>query len=816
MPTNPTNSTSLYKRILIPFILILLCEMHAWSQVTISGTITDKISYKPLSGANLSLSRDYISTFSDTGGHYVLPGVKSGSYQMKVSFMGYQTITKEVVVFKDTIINFEMETNIFLAEETNIIATRVQPKTPATFSMISANEIKTSDLGPDLSYILQSTPSVNVTSDGGTGIGYTGLSIRGSDLSRINVTLNGIPLNDAETQGVWFVDFPDLASSTENIQVQRGVGTSTNGPGAFGATVNIQSSSLNQEPHAELDASGGSFNTLKSAINFGTGILKNNIAAEGRVSFITSDGYIDRASSRLKSFFLSTGYFGKKTVFKLNVLSGTEKTYQAWEGVPKDSLATNRRYNPSGEYTDRNGNIVYYNNQTDNYQQDHYQLIFSQEIGKSININSAFGFTKGRGYYESYYQNQNLGDYGLENVIIGKDTIAKTDLINRKILDNDYYCFTFSGNYHWKDKLRVCLGGALSQYSGEHYGKIIWAQYASNGDSERNWYYSTGLKKDYNVFAKVNYNLFKPLNLFVDLQYRYVWHNIQGTLDNLNIIEQKHTFNFFNPKAGIYYDLTDKQSVYFSFGIANREPNRNNYEVADQDHIPSPERLYDYELGYSLKLNRFNAIVNFYYMNYLDQLVLTGQINNVGEAIMTNVDHSYRAGVEITTGARLCKWLEWNLTTTLSRNKIKSFKEFVDTYDSNFTFSGQVSKDLGETNLSFSPSLLLTNIFTFHPVPHLGISLNSKYVGDQYIDNTSSPDRKLHSFFIHGITAGYTVKTKWLQEIGFRLAVNNIFSYKYESNAWVYRYYYSGKPYEENGYFPQALVNFLFGISIKV
>ncbi len=805
-----------WKRIITSAFLFLFCGMCCLAQVSFSGIIREHDTGKPLSGGNLAVEKSYLSTFSDTNGHYSIRNIKPGTYILKVSYMGYQTIKKELRISKDTLINFEMITNVVLGEETNIIATRAQPKTPVTYSMLDAKEIKEANLGADLSYILQSTPSVNVTSDAGTGIGYTGISIRGSDLSRINVTLNGIPLNDAETQGVWFVDFPDLASSTENIQIQRGVGTSTNGPGAFGATINIQTSSLNQDPYAELNASCGSFNTLKSTFRFGTGIIKNKFSVDGRVSYLTSNGYIDRASARLKSFYISGGYFGKKTTLKFNVLSGIEKTYQAWEGVPKDSLATNRTYNPSGEYRDKNGNIVYYDNQTDNYQQDHYQILFSREFGKSFNINTDFDYTKGRGYYESYKPDQAFSSYRLENVVFGLDTITHTDLINRKFLDNDYYCVTFSGNYQRNQKIKISIGGAWSQYYGEHYGKVVWAQFASNGNISRNWYYSTGVKKDFNIFLKGNYQLMKKINLYADLQYRYVYHNIQGTLDNLNPIDQLHKFNFFNPKVGIYFDISNKQSAYFSFGIANREPNRNNYEVADKDHIPASEKLYDYELGYNLKLSWFNAGVNLYYMNYTDQLVLTGQINNVGEAIMTNVPESYRAGIEITTGAIIFKWLNWNLSATLSRNRIKSFTEYIDTYDSNYTFTGQVSNNLGETNLSFSPSILLTNVFTFHPIDKLSLSLTSKYVGDQNIDNTSSADRMLHTYFVNGFSAGYTVKTKWFQEIGFHLAINNLFSNKYESNAWIYRYYVNGQPYEDNGYFPQALINFLVGISIQI
>jgi iron complex outermembrane recepter protein len=800
--------------VLVAFTLFF--GISARGQISISGTIRESETGKQLPGANLTIDGSFLSSFSDGEGHYLIRIPRSIQLTLHVSYMGYQTLKKDLHPTHDTIVNFEMIPNVLLGEETNIVATRVQPKTPATYSTISAKEIRETNLGKDITYILQSTPSVVVTSDGGTGIGYTGINIRGSDLTRINVTLNGIPINDAETQGVWFVDLPDLASSTDNVQIQRGVGTSTNGPGAFGATINIQTTGISQDPYAELDVSGGSYNTLKGTFRFGTGMIKNKFAFDGRASYITSDGYIDRAWSRLKSFYISGGYFGNRTTLKFNVLSGTEKTYQAWDGVPKDSLGTNRTYNPSGEYVDQSGNIAYYDNQTDNYQQDYYQALFSQEIGRYININAAFNYTKGYGYYESYAPGQSFSSYGLADPVLGNDTIFSTDLVNRKFLDNNYYCATFSANYQKKEKLKLRIGGAWSQYYGDHYGKIIWARFASNGDNERNWYSSTGLKKDFNLFAKLNYTFLDRIHFYADMQYRYVYYDLEGTLDDLNPISQLHRFDFFNPKAGIFVDITTQQSAYLSFGIANREPSRNNYESADADHMPTSEQLMDWELGYDLKLSHFNAGINFYYMNYNDQLVLTGQINNVGEAIMTNVPKSYRTGIEINAGAIITKWLIWNFTSTLSKNRIGSFTEYVDAYDSNYNFTGQKVFDLGETTLSFSPSVLFTNSFTFKPVRNSYITLTSKYVGNQYIDNTSSSARMLQSYFVNGITAGYSLKTKALREIGFNLAINNIFSAKYESNAWVYSYYVNNSRLEENGYFPQALINVLFGITFKI
>jgi iron complex outermembrane receptor protein len=804
------------KKLLTTAVLLLAICLRGYSQVTVSGAVSDHESGKPMSGAHITVENTFISVASTNDGKYRIRVSKAGIWTLKVTFMGYQSITRTCHLAHDTIIDFNMVTSAILGEEVNIIATRAQEKTPATYSMMSHAEIEKNNLGQDLPFIIENTPSVVVTSDAGTGIGYTGINIRGSDLTRINVTLNGIPVNDAESQGVWFVDLPDLASSAGSIQVQRGVGTSTNGAGAFGASINIQTTPFEQDPYGEINSSVGSFNTFKNTFRFGTGLMADKFEFDGRISRITSDGYIDRAFSKLTSFSLSGGYFGKKTTLKVLVLSGTEKTYQAWEGVPKDSLATNRTYNPEGGYIDKNGNIAYYNNQTDNYTQTNCQLLFSQEINHDLNFNAALHYTKGYGYYESYDTAQSFSAYNLNNVVIGGTTITTTNLIDQKWLNNDFYGFTFSGNYHRRDKLKITLGGAWNQYYGKHYGKVIWAQYASNGDNDRNWYYGIGLKNDFNIYAKATYTLFRNFNIFADLQDRNIYYKLNGTLEDLRTLDQVHTFNFFNPKAGIFYTINDKQDVYLSFGVGNREPSSDDYFVSEPGNIPEHETMDDWELGYDLKIPNFRLGVNLYYMNYLNQLVLTGKINSVGEAVMTNVPQSYRTGIEITAGANIFKWLKWDVTSTLSTNKIRDFTEYTDIYDASGNLTGQQSQYLGKTDISFSPSFILQDNLTFIPVKDLSLSLTSRYIGKQFVDNTSNNDRVLNAYLVNNVTAGYTIRTKWIKEIRFNLAVNNIFSNKYETNAWVYPYYMNGKLYETNGYFPQALINFLFGITLKV
>jgi iron complex outermembrane receptor protein len=797
-------------------VLLFYFSSQVISQVTVSGTVRDHDSGKPMSGAHITVENTFISVASANDGRYQIRVQRPGNWTLKLSFMGYQPIEKVCRLVHDTIIDFNMMTSAILGEEVNIIATRAQDKTPTTYSMMNHVDIEKNNLGQDLPFIIENTPSVVVTSDAGTGIGYTGINIRGTDLTRINVTLNGIPVNDAESQGVWFVDLPDLASSAGNIQIQRGVGTSTNGAGAFGASINIQTIPFEQDPYGEINSSAGSFNSFKNTIRFGTGLMDDKFEFDGRISRITSDGYIDRAFSKLTSFSLSGGYYGKKTTLKVIVLSGTEKTYQAWGGVPKDSLATNRTYNPEGGYIDNNGKIAYYNNQTDNYTQTNCQLLFSQEINSSLNLNVALHYTKGSGYYESYDTAQSFSAYNLNNVIIGGTTITKTNLIDQKWLDNDFYGFTFSGNYHRKDKLKITLGGALNQYYGKHYGKVIWAQYASNGDNDRDWYSGIGLKNDFNCYVKATYTVFKNFNVFTDLQDRNIYYKINGTLEDLRTLDQVHTFNFFNPKAGIFSTLSNKQDVYLSFGVGNHEPSSDDYYVSEPGNIPEHETMDDWELGYDLKLSNFRAGVNLYYMNYFNQLVLTGKINSVGEAIMTNVPHSYRAGIEITAGANIFRWLKWDATSTLSTNTIRDFTEYTDVYDASGNLTGQISQYLGKTDISFSPGIIFQDNLTFIPVKNLSLTLTSRYIGKQFIDNTSNNDRVLNDYLVNNVMAGYTIRTKWIKEIGFSLAVNNIFSSKYETNAWIYPYYMGGKFYETDGYFPQALINFLFGITLKV
>jgi len=804
------------KGLIAVILAFFLLAGTANAQISIKGNVYDRQDQKHLTGANIILEKSGHNAVSDESGNFSISGIKAGSYVLRISFIGYATVKQEMNIRRDTSVNIGLEPAAILGEEVNVTATRAHDKYPIAYTDISLKQIQAVNLGKDMPYLIQNTPSTIVTSDAGTGIGYTGINIRGTDLTRINVTINGVPQNDPESQGVWFVDLPDIASSSDNIQIQRGVGTSTNGAGAFGASINILTTKLNQDPYGELDVSGGSYGTIKSTLRFGTGLLSNHLSVDGRFSYIRSDGYIDRASSNLRSWYLSGGYYGQKTTLRLILFSGTEKTYQAWGGVPKDSLETNRRFNPMGLYFDTNGNIQYYKNETDNYVQTHFQAILSQKLAKALDLNIALYYTRGRGYYESYEMDQSFSSYGLPDVILGGDTVASTDLVNRKMLSNHYYGLTFSANYRPGEDLSVILGGGWSRYNGDSFGKIIWAQYASASNNEWNWYDGNGIKTDFNIYGKVNYTIWKKLSLFADIQYRYVNYKLSGTIEDLRTLDQDHVFNFFNPKLGLTFSFSKHHQAYFSFAVGNREPNRDNYKDADTNKMPLPERLYDYELGYTAKYSRFTASANVFYMDYKDQLVLTGEINSVGEAIMVNVPRSYRFGIEVSAGIDLLKQLHLDIAATLSRNRIKDFTQYVDEYDSAWNFSGQKSTYLGTTDLSFSPNVSCFGTLTWKPLKGLALAWNSRYVGLQYIDNTMNRDRSLHDYFLNGIAASYALHPRWLKELAFSVTVNNLFSYKYESNAWVYPYLQGGTYYEANGYFPQAPANFLVGVSVRI
>lgn len=795
---------------LISTIFIPLCSI---AQFTFSGKITDAETTEPLAGAHIIFENTFITTISSTNGEFRLSGLKSNAYKLKISYMGFETHYSELVLACDTNVLINLNPSVIMGSEVIVTATRASANTPTTYSTISRKDIEQVNLGQDMPYLLQISPSVVTTSDAGTGIGYSSLRIRGTDMTRINVTINGIPLNDAESHGVWWVDLPDFASSTESIQIQRGVGTSTNGAAAFGASINIHSDDPEVTPYGEITSSAGSFNTYKLTFKAGTGLIKNKWAFDGRFSKINSDGYIDRASANLYSYALSGGYFGKKSIVRLMVFSGIEETYQAWDGVPGYLLDSNRTYNGLGAYYDENGNLTYYDDQNDNYHQTHYHLNWLQNLGKYWNLSTALHYTRGYGYYEEYKMDQEFSDYGLDDAIVGNDTVTTSDMIRRRYLDNHFYGFTFGLNFDNKKKIQATLGGANNYYGGEHYGEIIWSEISTQFDKNYRWYENEGNKSDANLYAKVNYQATGSLNLYGDIQYRRIGYQIKGIDNDLRDISQEHDYNFFNPKVGALLSLNDQHEAYVSLAIGNREPNRSALIDANPARpSPTAERLYDTEAGYRFQSRVVSVSANFYYMYYHDQLVLTGRINDVGDPVMENVDRSYRTGIELAMAVRILKNLRWDLNGTISSNKILNFSEYVDNWDE---WPDQIINEIGTTDIAFSPSLLANSILSWEPVRNFEVTLFSKFVGKQYIDNTNSEDRKLDPYFINDLLLRYSLNFKTIKQLGFRLKINNIINTEYESNAWIYRYYSEGSYGVYDGYFPQAGVNFMIGIDLK-
>ena len=674
---------------------------------------------------------------------------------------------------------------------------------PFAKTNLNRQEIQKQNLGQDLPFVLNQVPSVVVNSDAGNGIGYTGIRIRGTDATRINVTVNGIPFNDPESGGAFFVNMPDIVSSAGSIQVQRGVGTSSNGAGAFGGTINLSTHENNLQPYFESNNSYGSFNSLKNTIRLGSGLLAGHFTTDLRLSQIKSDGYIDRAESDLKSYYFSTAYLSDKSTIRFTTFSGNEKTYQAWYGITETDRKENRTVNYAG--TEKPGEP--YQNETDNYQQDHYQLFLTQKLSSKLVFNTGLFYIKGKGYYEQYKAGEAYADYGLNNPVYNGVDVSHTDLVRQLWLDNDFYGDIFSLQYNNRNT-ELTIGGAFSKYIGNHFGKVIWAQ---NGlpDVDNTWYDNDAEKNDFNIYTKWQQALNQNFQFFADLQFRKVGYNIEGFRYNPDLFVNQE-YNFFNPKAGLTYH-TPGWTAFASYSVGNKEPNRDDFEAAANEQ-PKPERLHDIELGVEKKNKNYNIGATFYYMKYVDQLVLTGKINDVGAYTRTNIDNSYRLGFELHGGTTINQWLKAAANLTLSRNKLKEFNEFIDDYDN----GGQVVNKYKESDLSFSPAILGAATITITPVQKLNIDFLSKYVGSQYLDNTSDKARQLDAFYTQDIRASYSFSKEWIRNMDLVFQVNNVFSKKYEPNGYTFSYVYGGQLTTENYYFPMAGINWTVGLNIRL
>lgn len=726
-----------------------------------------------------------------------------------ISFSSMQAQeNKDLPLFPDDSLSFELA-------PVEIKAIRAGKKTPFALANMDSTHINKENGVQDIPYLLDQTPSVVISSDAGAGVGYSSIRIRGTDPSRINFTMNGIPINDAESQAAIFVDFPDILGSTESIQIQRGVGSSTNGAGAFGASVNMDILGQGKKAYATYDVGAGSFNTLKNSIKAGTGMLDGGFQFDVRLSKITSDGYIDRSSSDLKSFQFIAGWTSKdeKTNIKFNLLTGKEKTGQAWGGVPEDSLKTNRRYNGLGLM--ENGD--YYKDQTDNYQQDYYQLFFNHQFNANWDAHIALFLTRGLGFYNEYKQDQTFSEYFQPDFTTPMgDTLSTTNLTRQMYLDNYYYGTTYSLNYQ-KNNTEINLGGNYSRYDGEHYGFVTWADYGFPVDYD--WYDMDAFKNDFSVFAKLQQQLVDRLYFFGDMQYRHIRHQMNGFRRNPGVYPDV-SYNFLNPKAGLSYIKTHEDrsvsKAFASFAVAHKEPNRSDFEASTEE-LPNPEVLYDTEIGYEYRGHQWSAGINGYYMYYRDQLVQTGKINDVGAYTRQNVAKSYRAGLELTAAYQPIPQLSLTANATLSENKIKDFHEFIDDYDQ----GGQIENTYSSTDIAFSPNFVAYGEASIEPFAQqwqdqrLFIDIIGKHISRQYLDNTTNENRSIDPYTLANLRFRYTLKPGFLKELGLHLSLNNVFDKKYVSNGYTFSYVAGGETTTENFYFPQAGFNFILGAEIK-
>ncbi len=693
-------------------------------------------------------------------------------------------------------------------DEVLVKAVRVDAKSPITHTNVTKKEIAKRNLGQDIPILLNFLPSVVTTSDAGAGVGYTGIRVRGVSSQSTNVTINGIPYNDAESLGTFWVNLGDFASSVESLQLQRGVGTSTNGSGAFGASINVLTDAVSKESTGEISNSFGSFNTRKHTVKFSTGLMKDHFEIAGRLSNITSDGYIDRASTDLKSYFLQGSYVDDNTLIKAVMFGGSEVTYQSWFGIDAETLANDRTFNPAGQYTDDDGNIQFYDREVDDYMQDHYQLHWNQRYNSQWSTTIGLNYTYGRGFFEQFREDDDFETYGFEELTVNGETVNTTDLVRRRWLDNDFYVINASANYK-NNNLDLIFGTSFSHYDGDHFGEVIWAEFASQSDIRDRYYEGNGKKNDFSVFSKANYRLNDRIKLYGDLQVRNVNYETSGINSNLTEFLVDENYTFFNPKVGITYELNDRNDLYFSYARANREPSRDDFE---NNPTVEPEQLNDFEFGWRHKKGNFSFNANFYAMLYNEQLVLTGNIDNVGNPIRTNSGESYRLGLELEAVIPVTPKLTLQPNATISTNRNR---------ETIIPFDGELV-NLGATDIAFSPELIAANAIVFQPVENFQVSLLSKFVGEQFMSNTEAELSRLDSFFVNDLNLTYTIKPKSIfDSVVFTGLINNIFNEKYVSNGYYFTFDddFSNPgtitTVEGAGFYPQATTNFLVGLTLN-
>lgn len=775
------------------------------SQTTLQVKVVSKKNQEPLIAANVEIKNEKINLLklTNTNGQVEFTDLlKNIKYSISVQHISKKKFTKTFSINSPMNLLIELEDEAFFLEPLEIKSIRASSNSPFSKINITKEEIEKVNLGQDLPFLLNNTASVVINSDAGNGIGYTGMTIRGTDMTRINMTINGIPYNDPESQGIFLVDLPDLSSSINNIQIQRGVGTSSNGAGAFGATLNISTNEFIEKSYAELNNSYGSFNSFKNTVKLGSGLLNNAFTIDARLSKISSDGYIDRASTNLHSAYVSAAYSNKKTQLRFNIITGKEKTYQAWNGVPENFLKTNRTVNSSG--TEKTG--LPYENETDNYQQDHYQFFWNQIINQYWKFNTALYITNGKGYYEQYKASQKFSKYGLSDFIVGSNTITKTDLIRQLWLDNQIKGQIFSLEFK-KLKNTLSIGGAWNSFSGDHFGKIIWANIGIPKDYR--WYNNFAKKTDASLYSKWNYQINQNFSALIDVQFRTINYTMNGFRNNPTLVVNRK-FDFLNPKFGITYSKNNIQS-YLSYALANKEPNRNDFE-ANTLQQPLHEKLHDVEFGFKYSRSKINFSSTMYYMGYVNQLILSGKINDVGAYTRINVPKSYRMGIELESTYNLTSKLNILGNITLSKNKIKEFTEYLDNYDTGL----QQQTIHNNKDIAFSPNFISSFTINYNISKNLNLALFNKWVGKQYLDNIQNENRKLNNFFTQDFKLNYSFQFLNLKSIDLLLQVNNIYNKKYEPNGYTFSYIYGGILTTENFYYPMAGTNFMLGLNVKL
>ena len=720
-----------------------------------------------------------------------------------LTLLGMSAIAQEI----DSIKVYELN-------EVVVSAVQARKETPVAFQNVSATQLEANNTGQSMPYLFAGTPSLTLTSDGGNGVGYAMMRIRGTGADRMNFTVDGVPLNEAESQQVFWVNMSDFASSVNQVQIQRGVGTSTNGSAAFGATVSMQSQKPSLTPYAEVVSSAGSFATLLHTVKGGTGLLWDHFIFDGRYSNVQTDGYIDRARVDMNSYYASAAYYNRSTMIKFQAFGSGEISYQAWNGVDASMLKTNRTYNNCGEYTE-DGITKFYDNQTDNYWQHHYHLLGTHRLNDRLDINLTLHYTDGKGYYEDYKARAKYTAYKLPVYIDGNgNSQSRTDLIRRKWMRNDFSGAIFRLKYE-NDKLQTLLGASVNNYIGDHFGRVMWVKTAvdmPNPDYE--YYRNRGEKLDYNVYVKSSLLFLESFNAYIDLQYRGIDYRINGSDDkagdNLHVDRK---FNFFNPKAGLSYGRNG-HNAYLSFAVAHREPNRKNFTENGPSAQPTYERLHNWEAGYHYTVSRFHAGINLYHMNYRDQLILTGKISEIGEPLTSNIKDSYRTGIELTVGAQIASWLRWEGNATLSKNIIRNFTEYVDTYDADWNELPQTANALGTTDIAFSPRTIANSLFDFR-LKNAFASFSSSYVSRQYLDNTSERMRSIDPYFVSNLRIGYNFYPSFMKELTVDISINNLFNEQYETNGWVWSYLLGGERQQDCGYFTQAGTHFMGRVTFK-